>query len=115
MVTSASSSTLDDCGWRRRVVLLLSRRRTLTAVLCVCSFVVHLCRDPLSFKSVHLLDEKLKAEMAEAAKREMEEWKAKVVVDNVKFQPTFGVKQLSQVSACPLCTIVLRLLHHLGV
>lgn len=56
------------------------------------------CRsDAEFFKSVHLTGDGVVAEIKAAKKREEEEWAAKVVVDNVKFRPTYGVKRVTQV------------------
>ncbi len=64
-------------------------------------------RDPSSFKSVHLLNEQLKREMEEERKREEEEWRSKVVVDSLRFQPVFGYKKPGQVRALWSAPLVL--------
>ena len=83
-----------------RVVSYLGLRLFAALECGVCVVSACVLRDPFSFRSVHLLNEELKAQMAADQKREEEEWHSKVVVDNIRFQPVFGYKKPSQVRGC---------------
>ena len=49
-------------------------------------------RNPAFFKSVHLVGKEVHEEMEERKRKEAEDWRRKVVVDNLRFLPYSGTK-----------------------